>query len=241
MIGKKSEVVSPEWWGSKYGFISGGFLGAQSTKRKSIRVGDTKECNERTAFFEEDQENLYKLVQDKATAGKQGLGIKDRPKKIAGVHFQGKKTSFGNSDDEDLDDNDDSANGDVDFADSIALAEQNNDNMLDVKIVGQMVEQEGSGNIGSSRKRKCENALETEDIGEQKVRLKKLCKHLLRQVLGNSLKLKKLKVLIEEHAPSAFSNFSSKRDALAYLKEKLEGSRNFSIEGKRVSLASRGR
>lgn len=42
--------------------------------------------------------------QDNATTGKQGLGIKDRPKKIAGVCFQGKKTSFSDSDDENSDD-----------------------------------------------------------------------------------------------------------------------------------------
>jgi len=41
------------------------------------------------------------LFQDKSTTGKQGLGIKDRIKKVAGCYFQGKKTSFGNSDDED--------------------------------------------------------------------------------------------------------------------------------------------
>lgn len=41
------------------------------------------------------------LFQDKSTTGKQGLGIKDRTKKVAGCYFQGKKTSFGNSDDED--------------------------------------------------------------------------------------------------------------------------------------------
>lgn len=43
------------------------------------------------------------LCQDKSTTGKQGLGIKDRPKKVAGCYFQGKKTSFGHSDDEDDD------------------------------------------------------------------------------------------------------------------------------------------
>lgn len=37
-------------------------------------------------------------MQDKATSGKQGLGIKDQPRKVAGVRFQGKRTSF--SDDE---------------------------------------------------------------------------------------------------------------------------------------------
>lgn len=35
--------------------------------------------------------------------GKQGLGIKDRPKKIAGARFQGKKTCFGEGSDEEPD------------------------------------------------------------------------------------------------------------------------------------------
>lgn len=39
-------------------------------------------------------------LQNTATTGKQGLGIKDRPKKVAGCYFEGKKTSFEDSDDE---------------------------------------------------------------------------------------------------------------------------------------------
>lgn len=114
--------ISPEWWGNKFGFVSGGLLGAQSKRKKSLT---NQGCNKRTAFHEDDQENLYKLVQvctlshttficfttlftypllfllqDKATSGKQGLGIKDRPRKVAGVHFQGKKTSFNDSEDD---------------------------------------------------------------------------------------------------------------------------------------------
>ena len=41
------------------------------------------------------------------------------------------------------------------------------------------------------------------------------------QVPGESLKLKQLKLLIDEHSSSVFSNFSSKRDAIAYLKQKV--------------------
>lgn len=41
------------------------------------------------------------------------------------------------------------------------------------------------------------------------------------QVPGESMKLKDLKVLIEEHSSSVFSDFSSKRDAIAYLKRKV--------------------
>ncbi|GAB2273843.1 hypothetical protein Dimus_008615 [Dionaea muscipula] len=87
-----------DWWGKKYGFVSGGFLGTKSKKRKT--VGDEPQ-EKRTCFAEEDQENLYKLVQDKSTSGKQGLGIKDRPRKVAGCRFEGKKTTFSDSDGED--------------------------------------------------------------------------------------------------------------------------------------------
>ncbi|KAK8500509.1 hypothetical protein V6N13_073580 [Hibiscus sabdariffa] len=181
------EIV-PEWWGHKYGFVSGGFLG-ESTRKKSIKTGKSENLTERTVFFEDDQENLYKLVQDKATSGKQGLGIKDQPKKIAGVHFQGKKTSFSDSDDENSDDFD------------------------------------------PPTQRMQDNAFEINKADVPKLKLKKLCKQLLREVPGETLKLKQLKVLIDEQPSSVFCNFSSK-GALAYLKRKLESSSKFSVEGK---------
>lgn len=55
------EDLPPDWWGYKYGFVSGGFLGAESRRR--LKSENTQKCNERTVFFEADQENLYKLVQ----------------------------------------------------------------------------------------------------------------------------------------------------------------------------------
>ncbi|XP_059444743.1 G-patch domain-containing protein 1 isoform X1 [Corylus avellana] len=193
----KVEVVSAEWWGYKYGFISGGFLGAKSSRKKSLMTEEAQTHNERTVFFEDDQENLYNLVQEKATTGKQGLGIRDRPKKVAGCHFKGKKTSFSDSEDED------------------------------------------SSDLGYLGKRKHDDSSEQQRTDEPKVKLKKLCKKLLRQVSGESLKLKQLKLLIDGHSSSVFSNFASKRDALAYLKQKLEGSQKFYVEGKKVSLTSR--
>ncbi|KAJ8764910.1 hypothetical protein K2173_010375 [Erythroxylum novogranatense] len=240
--GDKDGKVFQEWWGSNYGFVSGGFLGAQSKKKSKA---NEHQRNERSAFFEEDQENLYKLVQDKATAGKQGLGMKDRPKKTAGVHFLGKKTSFSNSDDEDsvsdeylTDDDDDK---EKDSVDGNPLAEQNCDSL---KVLEKIDKQklleddkeklcENYGDRIHSTKRK-HDLLEAKAICEPKVKLKKLCKQLLGEV--HSLKLKKLKDLIEDHAPLVFSNFGSKRDALAYLKRKLEGSPTFFVDGKRVGL-----
>ncbi|XP_077245518.1 D111/G-patch domain-containing protein [Tasmannia lanceolata] len=190
----KDTDVSVQWWGQKQGFISGGFLGAQSLRAKSL-MPTVHALDERVTFAEEDQENLYNLVQDKATTGKQGLGIKDRPKKVAGCHWKGKKTSFDDSDGE------------------------------------------NSADPGGSVKRKHNEGLEVGKNDEQKLNLKRLCKRLLSQVPGQSLKIKQLKVLIEEQLPSVFSNFSSKRDALSHLKQKLEKSSKFHLQGKTVSLS----
>ncbi|KAL6174750.1 hypothetical protein ACLB2K_051396 [Fragaria x ananassa] len=185
--------IPPNWWGHKYGFVPGGLLGAELKRRKL----ENSQANERKMFYEDDQVNLYNLVQDKSTTGKQGLGIKDRKKKVAGCFFEGKKTSFDDSDDEDS-------------ADPRSPIED---------------KQDGSLEMGSSN--------------EPKVKLKKICKQLICQAPGASLKLKALKALIDERSSSVFSDFSSKRDALAYLKTKLEGSTKFIVEGKKVSLRSK--
>jgi Pin2-interacting protein X1 len=83
--------------------------------------------------------------QEKATTGKQGLGIRDRPKKVAGCHFKGKKTSFSDSEDED------------------------------------------SSDLGYLGKRKRDDSSEQQRTDEPKVKLKKLCKKLLRQVSSPKL------------------------------------------------------
>ncbi|OAY75927.1 PIN2/TERF1-interacting telomerase inhibitor 1 [Ananas comosus] len=200
--GPKLEDVN--WWGHKHGFVSGGFLGARSLPRKSSKPIDSKNnsLDKRNTFAEEDQENLYKLVQDKATSGKQGLGMKDRPKKVAGCYWEGKKTSF--------DDGDGECSADS----------------------GGLTEQRESEDIEPRSKVKCKNV-------EKKIKLKKLCKKILRQAPSQSLRFKELKVLVEAHSTTYFSNFSSGHDALLHLKKKLEGSRTFLVEGKKVSLLPR--
>lgn len=52
--------MPPDWWGHKYGFVSGGLLGAESRRRLNE---NSQSCKERTVFHEQDQENLYNLVQ----------------------------------------------------------------------------------------------------------------------------------------------------------------------------------
>ncbi|XWS48882.1 hypothetical protein CRYUN_Cryun13aG0114700 [Craigia yunnanensis] len=126
---------------------------------------------------EDDQENLYKLVQHvgnwEIKGAEQHIRIKPQ------LESKGKKTSFS-----------DDSNG------------------------------EDSEDVGSPAKRMCDNALEMQKADEPKLKLKKLCKQFLSQEPGESLKLKRLKVLIDEQSSSVFSKFSPKKDALASLKGK---------------------
>lgn len=98
-----------------------------------------------------------KCLQDKATAGKQGLGIKDRPKKIAGVRFVGKKTSFDNSDDDDDDDDDEEEKEEEEES------EEDDDNDTVIKT-----------SLPAKRK--------FDEIIEPKIKLKNLCKQILKKV-----------------------------------------------------------
>ncbi|KAL9310570.1 putative G-patch domain-containing protein [Arabidopsis thaliana] len=185
---QKIEEPSSNWWGFKSGFVSGGLLGAKSGKKKL-------KATERKMFSENDQENLYNMVQDKATAGKQGLGIKDRPKKIAGVRYEGKKTSFDNSDDDDDDEEEEEeeeSEADDDYKDSVI-----------------------ESSLPAKRK--------LDEIIEPKIKLKNLCKQILKKDAGKGgfMKLKQLKSLIDEQAPSVLSEFSSRKDAIAYLNLKV--------------------
>ncbi|KAH7441668.1 hypothetical protein KP509_03G047900 [Ceratopteris richardii] len=83
-----------DWWGARFGFVRAGALGAQACMRNSLaEVSKT-----RSSFREQDQENLYKLVQDKATKGRQGLGIADSPRKIGGAHWKGQKVLLDSDD-----------------------------------------------------------------------------------------------------------------------------------------------
>ncbi|CAA0313349.1 unnamed protein product [Arabidopsis thaliana] len=205
---QKIEEPSSNWWGFKSGFVSGGLLGAKSGKKKL-------KASERKMFSENDQENLYNMVQDKATAGKQGLGIKDRPKKIAGVRYEGKKTSFDNSDDDDDDDEEDEEEDE----DESEADDDDKDSVIE-------------SSLPAKRKH--------DEIIEPKIKLKNLCKQIVKKDAGKGgfMKLKQLKSLIDEQAPSVLSEFSSRKDAIAYLKLKLERSGKFVVEGKKISLVS---
>ncbi|CAM0870281.1 unnamed protein product [Alopecurus aequalis] len=202
-----SQADDVNWWGHKFGYVSGGFLGAKSRKKKA-----RKDANVRQMFGEDDQENLYNLVQDKATSGKQGLGIKDLPMKIAGHRWKGNKKSLGDSDEE-------------------------NSSQSELSELEEDEDEEGSDNDAEVPETKQKAVKEVCVDAKPRIKFKKLCKKILRQAPSQSMKLKELKEAVEAQS-AILSDFSCRREALSFLKKKLQGSRKFNLEGKRVQLAS---
>lgn len=225
-----SEHQSAEWWGHKHGFVWGGLLGAKSEVKKPVAlkesqcsdVGNGQVSTIRNAFCEEDQENLYNLVQDKSTTGKQGLGIRDKPKKIAGVHWKGQKVSF----DTDEDKEERSADEDIQQA---LVQDASLKRKRDETVIGNDISKEKSCAV-----------FEVNNVSRPRLKWKKMCKQLLQEVPGQSMKIKHLRKCIQSQSNSFISEFCSSRDAASYLKEKLENSSKFVVEGKRVSLAKNG-
>ena len=111
-------------------------------------------------------------LQDKATAGKQGLGIKDQPKKIAGVRYQGKKTSFDNSDDDDDTDEEEEEEEESE-------KEDDKDSVIENALPAERKreeseEEDDKDSVIAKRKR--------DEITEPKIKLKNLCKQILKKV-----------------------------------------------------------
>ncbi|XP_037426510.1 uncharacterized G-patch domain protein DDB_G0278987-like [Triticum dicoccoides] len=204
--GAVSQAEDVNWWGHKFGYVSGGFLGAKSRKNKKDN------SNVRQMFGEDDQENLYNLVQDKATSGKQGLGIKDLPMKVGGQRWKGNKTSLGDSDEE-------------------------NSTQSELSEVEEDEDEEVSASDAKVNEVHVKTIKEVCVDAKPKTKFKKLCKKILRQAPSQSMKLKELKEAVEEQS-TILSDFSCRREALSFLKRKLQGSKKFNLEGKRVHLVS---
>ncbi|CAI5985210.1 unnamed protein product [Closterium sp. NIES-65] len=79
-----------DWWGTRFGFVRGSGSGAG----RLTNEGGEEDGEKKAGFSEQDQENLYNLVHDHATSGKQGLGIGDLPRKVAGARWKGTKQTF---------------------------------------------------------------------------------------------------------------------------------------------------
>jgi hypothetical protein len=78
---------APDWWGA-------------SMFRWAGRLGGIRRASKHDkGFCEDDQVAAYNAVHDGATHGKQGLGVRDAPKKVAGARWAGSKVRFGEEDD----------------------------------------------------------------------------------------------------------------------------------------------
>ncbi|KAH8973429.1 hypothetical protein BDL97_01G047500 [Sphagnum fallax] len=220
-----SPVVT-EWWGSKYGFVRGGKLGSKLHDGDSSinedapdRAADKTTLNARTAFCEQDQESLYKLVQDKATAGKRGLGIGDHTRKLGGAHFKGQKTIFG--DDGESDGNE---------------AQKDQESTLDQSTDSENL-QAGSEDKICRKKQKIGDGIKKGGVkqeGGSKVKLKDLIAHFLSEAPEQGMKLKRLKKQVIATTGLILDPEGDQRDAF---KEKLLKSSRFVVEGKKVFLA----
>jgi Pin2-interacting protein X1 len=199
-----SPVVT-EWWGSKYGFVRGGKLGSKLHDGDSSinedapdRAADKTTLNARTAFCEQDQESLYKLVQDKATAGKRGLGIGDCTRKLGGAHFKGQKTIFG--DDGESDGNEE---------------QKDQESSLDQSTDSENL-QAGSEDKICRKKQKIGDGIKKGGVkqeGGSKVKLKDLIAHFLSEAPEQGMKLKRLKKQVIATTGLILDSEGDQRDA----------------------------
>jgi len=207
--------------------VRGGALGSKIQQVRQtvngeapLQNGERVTTNGRTQFSEQDQENLYKLVQDNATTGKKGLGQADRPLKIGGVKIGGgQKTVFGDDDSDDEDeDEDDSEDG----GSSDSQVEASNAKVLEPVVAEKP---------GNKRKRD-EAAAATVQEGS-KIKLKELIAQFLQEAPEQRMSLKRL----QKRVIASTGLFSDSRKEGDSLKDKLLKSSRFLVEGKKVSLA----
>lgn len=100
-------------------------------------------------------------LQDKATSGKQGLGIKDLPMKVGGQRWKGNKTSLGDSDDE-------------------------NSTESELSEVEEDEDEEGSASDVEVDETKQKAVKEVCVDAKPRTKFKKLCKKILRQVQSHN-------------------------------------------------------
>ncbi|BBN09636.1 Pin2-interacting protein X1 [Marchantia polymorpha subsp. ruderalis] len=256
-----------DWWGNKYGFVRAGHLGAQRDPPK-VRTGDenatatSRDPSMRTAFREQDQEDLYNLVQDKATTGKKGLGRGDQPKKVGGAHWKGQKKAFdSSSEDEDEDEveeeEEEEEESEVDQGTSSVDAD--GEGNLKKRKYGNVSAcdrdnadaQENVAVIKATKKQKADTEnkdvsdivhLIAETPNEEKLEIipswRKLCKQVLTESPLQTLSFKRLQKRVVAAGLFSEEAQTSLEDKMAHLKQKLEKSSKFVVDGKMVSLAT---
>eukprot|EP00246_Nothoceros_aenigmaticus_P016711 TRINITY_DN7783_c0_g1_i1.p1 TRINITY_DN7783_c0_g1~~TRINITY_DN7783_c0_g1_i1.p1 ORF type:complete len:507 (+),score=115.59 TRINITY_DN7783_c0_g1_i1:282-1802(+) len=234
------EPLASNWWGNSFGFVRGGQLGSQ---QRQSQVEPGAAANESTAFCEQDQENLYKLVQDKATTGKQGLGIGDRPRKIGGAHYKGQKITFQNDDDDgggSVNGRSDNQNSNCTTAPKDWCLQPGADKRKregEVPSVSCDKGEAGTNPEASSNKVRRKEGHEIVDavVPGGRLKWKTVCKEILQEAPTQTMSLKRLKKRLSQTVSVLLDKEGSAFD----LKKKIEGSSQFRIDGKNVVLTYR--
>ncbi|CAM6033927.1 unnamed protein product [Sphagnum compactum] len=215
-INPAHEALAVDWWGTNFNFVRGGRLGS-TLHKPNAAVGKPSEedkalSNGRTEFCEQDQENLYKLVQDKATTGKKGLGTGDRTQKVGGAHFKGQKKVFGDDDDDGSKPEREPGTGNGCSKDLLKEDDKPKKRKRD----------RGGGNEGTVKE-------------GSKIKLKELISQILTQAPEQRMSVKRLQKRVIA-TTGLFSNLTE--DQVDSFKDKLLKSSRFVVEGKKVSLAA---
>ncbi|KAG0563031.1 hypothetical protein M758_9G189000 [Ceratodon purpureus] len=208
------QELAADWWGSKYGFVRGGALGSKQVQVRETVNGERPSQNGRTQFSEQDQENLYNMVNDKATSGKKGLGQGERALKIGGVKVStrpGQKKVFANIEESDGEDTQEAATNDCQECEPAVENKPEKKRKMDETSGNGAAPQEGS-----------------------KIKLKELVSQFLTEAPEKRMSLKRL----QKRVTASTGLFSSKGDADAF-RDKMLKSSKFVVEGKKVSLKSR--
>ncbi|CAK9234025.1 unnamed protein product [Sphagnum troendelagicum] len=218
-INPAHEALAVDWWGTNFNFVRGGRLGS-TLHKPNAAVGKPSEedkalSNSRTEFCEQDQENLYKLVQDKATTGKKGLGTGDRTQKVGGAHFKGQKKVFG-------DDDDDGSDGSKPEKEPGTGNGCSKDLLKEDDKPKKRKRDRGGGNEGTVQE-------------GSKIKLKELISQILTQAPEQRMSVKRLQKRVIA-TTGLFSNATE--DQVDSFKDKLLKSSRFVVEGKKVSLAA---
>ncbi|KAL2632333.1 hypothetical protein R1flu_017019 [Riccia fluitans] len=251
-VGVPLAPLPADWWGLKYGFVRAGHLGATRDPPK-VRTGDenattsSKDPSVRTAFREQDQEDLYNLVNNKATTGKKGLGRGDQPKKIGGAHFKGQKKVFdSSSEDEEEEEGSEEEEGtsEMHVEDEGKSTNDNsissgNDSVREGVDADACVEEskfpkrrkiDNEGKCDSEKDGSTVEAA-SEEKAESTQSWRKLVKQLLAEAPSQTLSFRRLQKRVM--AAGLFTE-----EALSF-KLKLQKSSRFVLEGKTVSLATK--
>lgn len=205
--GDEAPVIKSWWMGL---FVKAGKMGSTRKELKS------KTVTVKAGFSEKDQENLYSDVHNHATHGKQGLGIGDAPKKVAGARWQGTKTRL------DSDDEDEAADPEDEEASS-----EEEDTGIVVLSAKKPVQIDHPEPLMEKKRKKAEEKPSNE------IDVERLAVKILSEEKSKSLSLKELKSRFLK--ASGLSN-EDKKEGKRLIKAIKASTDKFKLEGKRVFL-----